>query len=82
MAVTLGACTVNTPRASSSNAVANTTAPQQLSNVAVASQATETALQRAPTAKTKVALLLPLSKTGQTAEIAKGLKQAGELALF
>ena len=82
LAVTLGACTVNTPRASSSNAVANTTAPQQLSNVAVASQATETALQRAPTAKTKVALLLPLSKTGQTAEIAKGLKQAGELALF
>ncbi len=30
----------------------------------------------------KVALLLPLSATGQTAAIAKGMKQAGEMALF
>ncbi len=30
----------------------------------------------------KIALLLPLSATGQTAAIAKGLKQASELALF
>jgi branched-chain amino acid transport system substrate-binding protein len=30
----------------------------------------------------KVALLLPLSASGQTAAIAKGMKQAGELALF
>ncbi|MGH6814506.1 MAG: penicillin-binding protein activator [Hyphomicrobiaceae bacterium] len=31
---------------------------------------------------TKVVMLLPLSMTGQTAAVAKGLKQAGELALF
>ena len=30
----------------------------------------------------KIALLLPLSATGQMAAIAKGMKQAGELALF
>lgn len=30
----------------------------------------------------KVALLLPLSKAGQTGKVAKSLKQAGELALF
>ena len=30
----------------------------------------------------KVALLLPLSASGQTAAIAKGMKQAGEMALF
>jgi branched-chain amino acid transport system substrate-binding protein len=30
----------------------------------------------------KVALLLPLSASGQTAAIAKGMKQAGELAMF
>ena len=30
----------------------------------------------------KVALLLPLSATGHTAAIAKGMKQAGEMALF
>lgn len=30
----------------------------------------------------KVALLLPMSAAGQTAAIAKGMKQAGELALF
>lgn len=33
-------------------------------------------------AKVKIALLLPLSAQGGTAKIAKGLKQAGELALF
>ncbi|MEM1306854.1 MAG: penicillin-binding protein activator [Pseudomonadota bacterium] len=32
--------------------------------------------------KRKIALLVPLSRPGQTAEIARGLKQAGELALF
>ena len=32
--------------------------------------------------RTKVALLLPLSAQGQTAQIATGLKQAAELALF
>lgn len=35
-----------------------------------------------PGQQTKIALLLPISAEGQTAEIAKGLKQAGELALF
>lgn len=33
-------------------------------------------------AKVKIALLLPLSAKGNTAKVAKGLKQAGELALF
>lgn len=37
---------------------------------------------QATTASTQIALLLPLSATGQTAEIAKGLRQAAELALF
>jgi branched-chain amino acid transport system substrate-binding protein len=35
-----------------------------------------------PTGPAKVALLLPLTATGATAVIAKGLKQAAELALF
>lgn len=37
---------------------------------------------RPPQATVKVAMLLPLSGHGQSAAIAKGMKQAGELALF
>lgn len=48
----------------------NTTIPQPASFSASSSE------------QIRVALLLPMSATGQTAEIAKGLKQAGELALF
>lgn len=38
--------------------------------------------QRGPRPSVKVALLLPLSAAGNTANVAKALKQAGELALF
>jgi ABC-type branched-subunit amino acid transport system substrate-binding protein len=37
---------------------------------------------RAPRPTVKVALLLPLSASGNTAKVAQALKQAGELALF
>jgi len=43
---------------------------------------TPAATTNRPRANAKIALLLPMSATGQTGQIAKGLKQAGELALF
>ncbi len=52
---------------------------------ATASVGSQAAVQADPLGKrssVKVALLLPLSAKGQAAVVAKGLKQAGELALF
>lgn len=49
---------------------------------AVAQSEVRKPVERANERVAKVALLLPLSASGQTAAIAKGLKQAGEMALF
>lgn len=50
--------------------------PQSAANVTTA------ALAGQQNVRARIALLAPLSAEGQTAAIAKGLKQAGELALF
>lgn len=56
----------------------------QLSTSSLENQTTQTGENRSLRSrnKVKVALLLPLTAKGKTAKIAKGLKQAGELALF
>ncbi len=43
---------------------------------------TQPVIPQAPVTGNKVALLLPMSATGQTGRIAKAMKQAAELALF
>ncbi|MEO0729423.1 MAG: penicillin-binding protein activator, partial [Pseudomonadota bacterium] len=77
-ALGLASCSVSNQ---SGNRNLSTTTTQQTSDEARQTGLTTDARQTR-TNRTTIALLVPLSRQGQTAEIAKGLKQAGELALF
>lgn len=79
-ALAVGACSGGggSPRIGQPAPLANDT-PQV---AGATGQATQTALTTQQTISARIALLAPLSASGQTAQIATGLKQAAELALF
>lgn len=84
-AIGLAGCTVNGSGASNAQLTSPTTGGANAvatSTNQVQNKATTAGLTRNRAINAKIALLVPLSKSGQTGAIAKGLKQAGELALF
>jgi branched-chain amino acid transport system substrate-binding protein len=75
-AIVLAGCTVSPSPQKGTPAIAAN--PNVATNPSAASQSQPSAQSRV----SKIGLLLPLSGTGTTAAIAKGMKQAAELALF
>ncbi|MEL6298144.1 MAG: penicillin-binding protein activator [Pseudomonadota bacterium] len=81
LAITLAACSAQ-QSGTGPLATASPTATNASAQSATQETATPAALSEARQFSATIALLVPLTATGQTAEIAKRLKQAGELALF